>query len=817
MRTLTKISISLVLSASALAQGGSMFAANRNPCFGTNYCAYQGALLIPLPAAPNLGTYIRNGALLSDNSYTTTAGYTGSQPLFGRCTDTQLSGTQAFVTHTVGQGGAGNVRGATNSDTTLVQINGNEIMVFNPNTMVCGPVTGLHAGSGYTITTDMNTAGGGDANHIVNFGRGTFDVHVNSSYLYADFALSAATQMQVGKVTINTTSGAYTDNGIFADLSLGLPVGANVSPWQANHAYTNGTYVSFQGSFPAWSSTHAYTQGDIIVPTTGNPGGCSFKANNPGGTSGSTQPTWPNTCGYGPVSGTDGTVHWQGTSTNGTFVYQLISANCTSGSSTPAFIPVGTGHPDMMSQVTDGSVCVWLNVGPDVIITNNGAVSWTDFSWLSQDNLKVCMGISTNNYGWLASPAGGTNLQNYSGASQGTGIYSVCYDVTNNLFHTLNTATGIQSTTTCIGGTGYACSGGSWKMLPDGGSSVITPASCGGGGFLHAGKDSLGADYVQLPFQTSTNCNAGAPGTVVWRPFQAFNAATSVQFVAAGVNHGAIGERYFVNIGQAAGINGGFAGGAYGQLQDLSNPPATPNVTWMIDPCDSRHYTPGIIYTIGPCEFADAYDQHINLTYNPNNSDSAPVCGVFINYATLNPNPFAPYQGEVFCMSVTPNKVWDGNPIVGQQTWRLAHGFCTGTNSNFFTQFCSASTSTDGRFLFWSTDNLCGFGNTLGTNAALYPVGGTLCGYNWQASFNYSTLGTLINPFGSTTGSGTNYGVWKISATGISAATNPFPGFGVICNSSTAGTVETDSNGVGYTCVGAANPIGEVLVVRLGY
>jgi hypothetical protein len=779
------------------------------PVIGQSYAAYQGNALVPLPSAPNFGTYTRNGSVFYDTSYATSAGYTGPQPPVIRCTDANLTSSVNYQSYSAGQGGAGNARGLFNSNHTALVVNGSNVILFNGNS--CGPSTGTHAGSGFAITTDMNTAGGGSSASLANFGTPAFDAISPTLLYYTGFVLSATNDVQAGTVTINTSSGAYTDNGIVTDFSTGIPVGSNAPAWQANHTYSTGQYVSYtltSGQAPAWQSTHTYSLGDIVVPTTGNPSGCMFRVVQ-AGTSSSTQPTWgTGNCGYETLAGTDGTVKWGGTSAQGSFVYQLISSGGTSGSSTPAFVPISTGHPDMLTQVSDNGL-TWINVGPNVVVIG-GSVGWTDFAWQSKDGTENCMGISTNNYGWLTGPQGG-NLSNYQGEQQGTGIYMVCYKTTTNIYVLYNTATGIMSTTTCSGGTGYLCTGGTWNMSPVGATTAITAASCGGGGFLHAGKSSSGDDYVTMPLQTSTNCSSAPGNPVVWKPFSSFNSTTSAQVLVGGLNHYGPGYSHLVNVGQSGSFNGGFTGGAYSQIYDLSNPTAIPNVSWLVSTCDTRHYTPGIVYTNPPCEFADAYDQHTSWAAAAiGGVDAGPACGSFLNLLTLNPNPYAPWQGEEMCFSTTPNWVYGGS-TTGQQQWRFTHSFNSGTNSNFSVQFSISQVSVDGAYMAWGTDDLCGFGNTAGTSAALYPTGTTLCGQNWQPSFSYST-GVLINPFGATTGSGTNFGVYQVTTGGTSAGTAPA---WFVCNSGTAGNTVTDGNGVVYTCIGSANGRGDVLIVAL--
>jgi hypothetical protein len=709
-----------------------------------------------------------------------------------------MSSVANYQSYAAGANGAGFARYLFNKDDTALQITSNSgitaVAIFNPLTMKCGPSSGPHAGSGFAITTDMDTAGGGSSSSITAFGDGAFSASDPALRYYADFVFSAANAMQIGTTTINTSSGAYTDNGITVDLSLGLPLGANISAYQTSHAYTTGTYVSYtlSGSeAPSWQSLHPYILGDLVYAN-----GCLFKDQTIGtSTSGSVSPTFPSTCTVGTLA-LDGTVKWGGTASANQFIYQLVSSNCTSGSSTPAFVPVSTGHPDILTQVTDNT-CTWINVGPNVIKIG-GNTGWVSFGGVSIDGTRFCESTSTNTYGWIAGPSGG--LANYQSAPQGSGIYSICYSTSLNEYFLINTATGITTTATCSGGTGYQCTGGSIVLATQGSSSVITTGSCQSF-FLHSAVTSTGDDYYRLdPQGNSVFCTASLPNPVVWAPFATFNATTAVQVFLGKLNHSAMGINDLVFVGQQGAFNGGFSGGAYSGIYSLSNPGSTPNVNWLINPCDSRAYTPNIVYSIAPCQLSNGLDQHIATSVI---SDSYPVCGAMYNVQTLNPNAYAPYQGEIVCVSTVPDWVY-GGPSTNETQWRFTHTFNTGTNSGFSTQFDISQFSPSGKFMAFSTNNMCGFGNSAGT-------GTTLCGLNWQPSFLYTT-GTNIHAFSATSGGGTNFGVWKITTPGTSAAS--IPAF-VVCNSGNVGTTVTDSNGVVYTCQGSANDRGDILITRL--
>jgi len=287
-----------------------------------------------------------------------------------------------------------------------------------------------------------------------------------------------------------------------------------------------------------------------------------------------------------------------------------------------------------------------------------------------------------------------------------------------------------------------------------------------------------------------------------------FNAATSLQAGTFNLDHWAMMNNNVINLGQNTGINGGFTGGAYTQLIPLSNPAANPAVTWQVgapytNACDpSGTWYPNDANP--PCDYAAEYDSHMGSAFNPGGTDTAPVCGSIYNVATLAPPPVAPDQGEEVCVSTSPNWTY-GSTIAPYQIWRFTHSFNTGGNSFFDVQFAISQMSGDGRFLAFSSDWDCTLGNTSGTTSPLY------CGPPWVPGAVY-TVGQMINPFSSTGGNGTNYGVYQVTTGGTAAVTAPA---WFACDSGTAGNTVTDANGVVYTCLGTSNGKGEVFVVEL--
>jgi len=380
-----------------------------------------------------------------------------------------------------------------------------------------------------------------------------------------------------------------------------------------------------------------------------------------------------------------------------------------------------------------------------------------------------------------------------------------------------NTATGIWSSTSCSGGTGYNCSGGTLTFAPLGVSNIFTTGNCPF--MIHNMKGSSTNDYPVVAVQGSLappGCNNFA---LVLQPFHAFNAATSTQSVIGKLGHWAVGATHMNNIGQI-GTTFGFSFGEYDNIIDLTHPNLLANVllSWQVDPCSSSWVGDGTDAN-PPCLFSAAYDEHLSWGYNPGDTDTSPVCGSMYNdsgnIGLLGlPLIVAPFQGEEVCISDSPT--WIGSsssapvPNSGQRQYRFTHTFNTETNAFFDTQFAVSQLSHDGRYLAFSSDWDCTLGDTSGNPTSL-------CGLPWQANHAY-TVNTLISPIGGLSGTGALYDVFKITTPGTSGTS--FPGFAnpnlawASCTG-TVGCTVTDSNGVVYTDQGKSNGKGEVFVVEL--
>ncbi len=720
------------------------------------YQAYIGSAIVQPPATPNLGNLVKNGAVTVDTSFPS-----GTPSKVIRCTDQNTNPSLPNGSLSAGIGGSGDGMPLFNANDTFLRVNtqgGQGLLIpFNPYTLSCGPA----------LNESQNLTSPGSASTVANFGGGYFDWQNPS--LYTGQSGAALTQY-----TINP-SGTFSVGNTVVNFQNAIPYGSLVAAWQASTAYTSGQYVTYtltSSQAPDWTASNAYsTLGTVILPTVNNPLGCAFKLVT-AGTSSGTEPTWSTsgtcTSASNSVLG-DGSAGWRNLGGTPTFVFQLTSSNCTSGSSTPAFVPTGTGRPDLMTTVSDGS-CTWTNVGPEVPLKNI-----IDLAGVSYDGTRICEDFSTNVYGY------NNNYTGYNGG-QGTGQWVSCYSSTTNTYITLNTVTGWQSTVTCTGGTGYNCSGGTQVMNPVGVYPLITSGGCGF--FMHNSKGSWMMDYPVIVQQAFLS---GASGCITgdaysWYPFASFNTSTTLQGYLGNLNHWAEFNSHLLQVGQSSNTFG-FTTGAYTNIYDSTNPYTLADILISWQPTCTTSWSAG--NTLPPCQFGLAYDSHMSAAHNPAGQDISPACGTMYDLTSISVVN-APWQNEEICIPMSPTWANGSSPVGQNAPWRFSHTFNTGTNSFFDTQFGISQLSTDGRLLAFSSDWFCTLGTVSGGSSSL-------CGLTWTPSTAY-TSGQLLNPFSSFTGSGTNYGVYKVTTAGTSASSAPT---WVTCTDNTV-SVTSGHAGTGY-------------------
>lgn len=774
---------------------------------------YTGTDVVQWPATiPNVGGATKVTTAVYDTSF-------GSPAPIYRCTDSLTipnPGTNSSVTGGIGGSGAGIL---INLNATLFHVNtGNgadAIVMFNPATGQCGDPN-----TGRAITTDKNSAGGGDAVHFADFGAGNFSLSQNMLW-YSFGGGTGSNATTVLPVTFATaaapTNIQYTWGSQIADFANGLPNASNTPEWAGTTSYAFGNYVKHTltaSEYWTWASGTAVQQGDIMLLS-----GCAYKVTT-AGTTGGTVPTGHTTCNTNSLP-LDGSVKWKDLGGPAAFVYQLTSAGGTSGGSTPSFTTTCAGcvshHADFMATVTD-STLTWTNVG---VAQNPGGIGWISWGGTSADDTKFAETVNTNSYGYSG------NYTRCQGG-QDCGLWLMEYDQTANKYYLFNTFTGIQSSTTCSGAGGTTCAAPVTQgQIATNITALPTNGFCQFG--LHNEKmnrDGTYAVVVQQGNQFGGTCTA--LNFYVWRPLQTFSGTTQLLVFAHGLNHWTTGQTYVAALNDSGYTS---PSGVFLTYTPLNNPAATgafpactagagncPLIFWEGHPCnDTPSNEPA-------CTLSISIDSHPSMAYNPGGTDNSPVCTSAYNYASLSPIETYPYQGEEIC--IKSSTTWtDSSAPATNPAYRLTHSFNDGTNDQFNTQFGISQYSQDGHWLFFTTD----WDSTLGTKDGSDPTCGNtfpctggfqvaaptghncLGGQPWQANHSYA-LGTVLHPIQGTGGGGTIYEPVQavaVTGTGTSGATHP-----AWTTTDPVGTTYTDNQVTWKVLATQGNCRGDLFVVK---
>jgi hypothetical protein len=846
-----------------LYSGSATYAASSN-CAAPNFCAYNGADLIPTPTAPSFsasGTngLQNNGVTAYDTSYLGHVNWDGStfsnsaylSPIT-RLTDAYSAPGRTYASFAAGMGGSG-VFTLTNADTSLVGFDDNSlehVCLFNTSGALKGHCSPIH--SGVFITTDLcsstnnYTCPAGSSGLTQDFGSMSFSLtDPTKLFTFGNNSYDITSPTTVCPYTITTATGAYSLGACIVDFKYGLPA-YNAPNWAASTSYAYGDYVIHPlAGTEMWNGTGTWTAGVVVntgdIVSSGGSTPCMYRAITGGTTAGST-PAFITS----PPCKTDiikesetggGAVVWRGTNSAPQFLYQNTGASGTSGSS---FII--SGHPDFLSTLADGTQILWTNVGPAYLPTVGNQL-WAALGGISRDTSyggnpsKYGVAISTNSYG--LSPK-------YSFATgQGTGIWALEYDSVTNIYHLLNTGTGIWTDYACGSGNGFTCSGIAATVI--GTLTAITnPPGVGQACpfYLHNLKISSNGSYALITANPDVYpaCNL-LQNFLVWVASpSSFNADNSLQFTYAGLTHWAIGAN------KLAGFNGSgfsysgcsapcYSTGVFTSVYDLTAPPSSTNVTskpyygTLLQPYSTSctQYNPPGCYINGGlnpvCSNPHALDSHLSWVGDPG-TDTYPGCGTTYNAGTLGP-AFNAWQNMETCYptsSITPNASYPGPagtcPTGNNQlasvgpVWQFTHTFATGASTAFSTQFQISEYSQDANWLFWSSDWDCQNGSTTGGAPSAWSSGAyyqmflvtpvpanpsSLCGLPWAASTAYVT-GNTINPIEGTDGSSAVDDVFQALADGTTGPQSTLSGNQPSCSVYVGGTLKQAS------CFANTNP-----------
>ncbi len=766
------------------------YAAAPPPFVTYTFVTYNGADLVLPGTAPNLGGATNNKATVFDSSYLghiNTDGTTFSNAAFlspiTRVTDI-LSAKTATDTFTAGQGGAGNFP-LTNLDTSLIGITdgGQEFLcrfqTVGTNKGFCNQTTqaawfGTYQPTGIFISTGQKTGGSCVTNcPLTDFGSIEFSHNLNKVVYTFGTSTEYTNPTAVFTTTVEPATGQYTVGATpLVDFAFGLPA-QQAANWIAAHSYNYGDYVIHplaageMATSGVWATGHIYALGDIVTAQGGTIQ-CMYKAVTASGlsTTGSS-PAFLNTSPCKTDTLTDAVGNkWQGTNSTAKFIYQKTSAGTqTSGSSFTI-----SGHPDTLSTVTDSSIA-WTNVGT-AYVPINGNQLWQAAAGIDMGTSYIVGGVgyatrygvamSTNSYGALSN--------NYKfTAGQDTGFWWMEYDETLNIYHLLNTGTGIWTDYTCSAGTGYNCSGGTWVASVIGTLKAITdPFATGTQAcpyYLHDAK--MAVDGLHQESVTNSNfisaCNA-VKNFEVWRTTSSlFNQYASLQVAAFGMAHWAIDKNTTV----AESSSGwGFTKGVYIGVYSVDNvsgsngnpvlpqyPAQTagwpPPFSYYLPPQSSQSNAqstpPGSYVTVSSvqknpdADLSEVFGSHVSRTGLPG-TDTGPACGTTYNLNPANGLAINMLQNEETCFSTlpllpsgyVPNSGFGsllplcfpggvgGSPACAQtygSAWRFSHTWATQASVTFSTQFQISEYSQDGNWMFYSSDHGCTLGSTLAGNA----------------------------------------------------------------------------------------------------
>jgi len=496
-----------------------------------------------------------------------------------------------------------------------------------------------------------------------------------------------------------------------------------------------------------------------------------------------------------------------------------------------------TGHPDIMSStVGDANGIVWVNVGPSYPIANGNQL-WNAIGGLSRDTLyggyasKYGIAISTNSYG--VAPT----YSKYT-ADQGTGVWLEEYDHVLNVYHLLNSLTGIWTDWSCSSGTDYGCSAGARVPATIGTLKAIsnpfntTPAQpCPF--YVHNVKFSTNGLYGQIRTQANVYpaCNS-LQAFLVWQTTSvSFDANNSLQSTYAGMNHWAIGTNKTIAFNGSA---FGYTSGMFTSLYNASSASTIPSFSVYLKPVGTAGT--GIAQTVPPgcyvsasttqnpdCNLSEVLDSHLSWAGDPG-TDTYPACGTSFNYATLGP-AFNAWQNMETCYQTSPTYTSSALPSTSAgKVWQFTHTFATGTSTAFSTQFQISQYSQDANWLFWSSDWNCQNGSTTGIAPTVWmsgtyvgmlavspvPANATsICGLPWAPGTTY-VVGNMINPIEGTSGGGAVDDVFQaIYVGGPTGATQPGPALpNSYFNTSVGPTASAPGNTICDSASGASmNPV----------
>jgi hypothetical protein len=376
----------------------------------------------------------------------------------------------------------------------------------------------------------------------------------------------------------------------------------------------------------------------------------------------------------------------------------------------------------VMTDTTDGAV-VWRNIG----IGFRGAATWYAVGGLSTGDDVFVKSFSDQ------------GSQGEAGA-----IFVAAYKRSSNTYYLFNVGTGIISSLTCDGGSGFRCSDGSWTQ-------TLAVSNLPDRIRIHNLKVSKNGEWVMLEqeacaFQTCSPVPGGGPGILVWELEAASPTVRKITVLPWG--HWTTGFDLLVNQNGNRGEN--LTGRTFGSVNE---------------PFLLNYYSFFLPGSVG-------MEAHPTWNFN-DGSDTSPVCTATAGYDW----PYTiPWENEVVCFGTNPNADCSS----------AGHGACRTTVKRFFRTYNPATCdldndfngcmgigalSPDGKYYAFTSN----WGDTLGsTSRGGDGPGSCRGGFNFQQSHAYE-VGDVFEPAHDLGDShpNPNFNVFKVTVAGHSSSPPP--------------------------------------------
>lgn len=355
----------------------------------------------------------------------------------------------------------------------------------------------------------------------------------------------------------------------------------------------------------------------------------------------------------------------------------------TTGTSAPVFTQ------SIMTNTNDGTV-KWRNIGAGF----NGSPSWSAIGGVSTDDDVFVRGFSD------------------AGGQGGVGaIFVAAYKRSTNTYYLYNVGTGVISYSTCTGGTGDRCSGGSWKQ------TIVGTTKMPDRFLLHNVKVNKSGEWVVIALDECrfNTCSLipGSIGPYLWKLSTTEIIVNKITTHPYG--HWTEGFDLFANQDGDPGVK--FSGRTFAKPEDqfaLNNAPPRQGI-----------------------------DTHPSWNYN-DGSDSTPIC-------TATAGSDWPYkvaeENEVICFGTNAdsNCASSGHPLCRNVVKRFFHTYNPGTcdqGEGFSGCWGIGALFQDGKYYAFTSS----WGDTLGSvSRGGSGPGSCRGGFDFQPNYSYN-LGDAFEP-----------------------------------------------------------------------